>query len=55
MQELITEGPVLDEKIWNAWLLKGGLQDRAEDRKIRILGGIALAAVGSAVYFFALR
>jgi hypothetical protein len=45
--------PPLDEKVWNAWLLKGRLQDEAEDRKYKKLIGVGLVLlVAGYAWFF---
>jgi hypothetical protein len=48
---------VLDEKIWNAWVEKGRVRDRAAARQGKIVGGIivSIVSVGMGVYFLAMR
>jgi hypothetical protein len=47
--------PVVDEKVWRAWLQKGKLREETTARKAKVLGGIVLVllAFGSAFYFLA--
>jgi hypothetical protein len=33
---------LLDETVWNAWLKKGRLRDKADDRRYRRVAGVAL-------------
>jgi hypothetical protein len=49
--------PVLDEKVWRAWLQNNELRQKATARKATIIGAIVavLLALGSAIYLFAVR
>jgi hypothetical protein len=49
--------PVLDEKVWRAWLQNNELRRKATARKATIIGAIVavLLALGSAIYLFAVR
>jgi hypothetical protein len=50
----VENSPVLDEKVWRAWLQKSKLREQATARKVKIVGGIALGllALAGAVYRF---
>ena len=52
MSAATEDQPVIDERIWNAWVLKGKLREQAADRTARVLAGAALVllATGSALY-----
>ena len=47
----------VSEQIWRAWVQKGKLLDQVADRKVKVLGGIALVilALGSVFYLLAVR
>jgi hypothetical protein len=49
--------PVLDAKVWRAWLQNNELRRKATARKATIIGAIVavLLALGSASYLFAVR
>jgi hypothetical protein len=49
--------PVVDEKVWRAWLQNNELREKATARKATIIGAIVavLLALGSAIYLFAVR
>jgi hypothetical protein len=49
--------PVLDEKVWRAWLQNNELRHKGTARKATIVGVIVavLLALGSAIYLFAVR
>jgi hypothetical protein len=34
--------PIVDEKIWNAWLTKGRLREQADDRRNKRLAAVFL-------------
>lgn len=44
--------PILDEKIWNAWIEKGRQSDRKSARRMRIFAQLAasVAAIGYATF-----
>lgn len=48
------ETPVVDEKRWNAWLLKSKQVDLRAQRKIRISAGLLLTMVGIGAAVFLL-
>ena len=43
--------PRMDEKLWGLWLLRGQLQSKAADRKMRMLFCLALAMAAGWAYF----
>jgi hypothetical protein len=57
MSTATDDAPVLNEKVWRAWIEKGKLRDQAIARRARVLGGIVLSllACGSAIYLLAVR
>lgn len=52
MGTLISNGPVVDEAVWLAWVQKGKLREQAAAKKLKFLAGIAFAllALGGAFY-----
>lgn len=48
---------VAEQKVWDAWVLKGKLQDKAAARKYKIVAGVflALLAIAVAYYFGAVK
>ena len=46
-----------EQKVWDAWVLKGKLQDKAAARKYKIVAGVflVLLAIAIAYYFGAVR
>jgi hypothetical protein len=57
MSTATEDQPVLDEKVWRAWLQNNELRQKATARKATIIGAIVavLLALGSAIYLFAVR
>ena len=47
----------LDEEIWDAWVLKGKALDRAAARSMKMFAAaaLAIAAIGSSVYYLAFK
>ena len=52
MDSSTTVPPVIDEEVWQAWVRKGKLAEKATNRKLRIAAGVALVllAISSAFY-----
>jgi len=52
MSTLTVQSAVLDEKVWNAWLVKSNLREQATARRARMAVGIVvcLLALGYGVY-----
>ena len=52
MDSSTTALPVIDEEVWQAWVRKGKLAEKATNRKLRIVAGVALVllAISSAFY-----
>ncbi len=56
MPVIVQETPVLNEQIWNAWIQKANLRERATAQKMKVCAGVALglAAIAYSVFRFAL-
>lgn len=48
------ESPVVDEKIWNAWLQKGKIAEQRTNSQMRIAAGVVLTAIGIAAALYIL-
>jgi hypothetical protein len=61
MDGALMEGALMEtlaeQKVWDAWVLKGKLQDKAAARKYRIVAGffLVLLAIAVAYYFGAVK
>lgn len=52
MTVVIQEVPVIDEVLWNAWLLRHKVREEKNARLAKVFGGIvvALAAIGTGIW-----
>ena len=57
MEGALRETGIAEQKVWDAWVLKGKLQDKAAARKYRIVAGffLVLLAIAVAYYFGAVK
>jgi hypothetical protein len=41
-----------EQKVWDAWVLKGKLQDKAAARKYKMVAGVFLALLAMAIAYY---
>ena len=46
------QGPVLDQKVWDAWIAKSLLREKATARRVETAGGIVLILIIFSIAFY---